>query len=65
MTLSGDIDEIRFRNDENGFTIIVLDHDGEPVVCVGTLPPVSEGERLELAGDFTVHPRFGRQFKVR
>lgn len=65
MTLSGDIDEIRFRNDENGFTIIVLDHDGEPVVCVGTLPPVSEGERLELTGDFTVHPRFGRQFKVK
>lgn len=42
MTIRGDIDEIRFRNEENGFTIIVLDHEGEPVVCVGTLPPVSE-----------------------
>lgn len=65
MTITGDIDEIRFRNDDNGFTIIVLDHEGEPVVCVGTLPPVSEGETLELAGDFTVHPKFGRQFKIK
>ncbi len=65
MNISGDIDEIRFRNEENGFTIIVLDYEGEPVVCVGTLPPVSEGESLRLTGDFTVHPRFGRQFKIR
>lgn len=65
MTITGDIDEIRFRNDENGFTIIVLDCEGDPVVCVGALPPVSEGERLKLAGDFTVHPRFGKQFKIK
>ena len=36
MTLSGGIDEIRFRNEENGYTIAVLDCEGEPVVCVGT-----------------------------
>ncbi|MCI8435664.1 MAG: ATP-dependent RecD-like DNA helicase [Clostridia bacterium] len=65
MTVQGEIDEIRFRNDENGYTILVLDHEGEPLVCVGTLPPVSEGERLTLTGDFTVHPRFGKQFKIK
>lgn len=65
MTVQGEIDEIRFRNDENGYTILVLDYEGEPLVCVGTLPPVSEGERLTLTGDFTVHPRFGKQFKIK
>ncbi len=64
MTISGGIDEIRFRNEENGYTIIVLDCDGDPLVCVGTFPPVSEGEYVGLEGDFTVHPKFGKQFKV-
>ncbi|MDE6398607.1 MAG: AAA family ATPase, partial [Clostridiales bacterium] len=64
MVVRGEIDEIRFRNDENGYTIITLDCEGEPLVCVGTFPPVSEGEFVQLGGDFTVHPKFGKQFKV-
>ncbi len=64
MTIKGDVDEIRFRNDENGYTILVLDADGQPVTCVGTFPPVSEGESLTLSGSFVVHAKFGRQFKV-
>jgi len=64
MIISGEIDEVRFRNEENGYTIAVLDCEGEPLVCVGAFPPVSEGEYLSLEGDFTVHPKFGKQFKV-
>ncbi len=64
MKISGNIDEIRFRNEENGYTIAVLDIDGEPVIAVGTFPPVSEGEDVEVTGDYVVHPRFGRQFKA-
>ncbi len=65
MIVSGEIDEVRFRNEENGYTILVLDCEGEPLTCVGTFPPVSEGEYVQLGGDFTVHPKFGKQFKVR
>jgi len=64
MVLKGDIDEIRFRNDENGYTILALDANGESVVCVGTFPPVTEGESVEVTGDYVLHPRFGRQFKA-
>ena len=64
MIVRGEIDEVRFRNEENGYTILVLDCEGEPLVCVGTFPPVSEGEFVQLGGDFTVHPKFGKQFKV-
>jgi len=64
MLLLGDIDDIRFRNDENGYTILTLDVKGEPVTCVGTFPPVTEGELVELEGSFTMHARFGKQFKV-
>lgn len=64
MVIEGSIDEIRFRNDENGFSIVVLDCAGEPVVCAGSFPPIAEGQNLRLTGDFTVHPKFGKQFKV-
>ena len=64
MVLKGEIDDIIFRNDENGYTILVLDCDGEPVTCVGTFPPSTPGEFLELTGNFVVHAKFGKQFKV-
>jgi exodeoxyribonuclease V alpha subunit len=64
MVIKGDVDEIRFRNDENGYTILSLDCKGEPVVCVGTFPPVSEGESLEVVGTMVNHPKFGPQIKV-
>ncbi len=64
MIIKGDIDEIRFRNEENGYTILTLDCKGEPVVCVGTFPPVSEGETLEITGNPVNHPKFGLHIKV-
>lgn len=64
MNIRGDIDEIRFRNEENGFTIVVLDVEGEPVISAGIFPPVVEGQTVTLAGEYVVHPRYGRQFKA-
>ncbi len=64
MTVSGDIDEIRFRNEENGYTIAVLDVEGEPVIATGVFPPVIEGQTITLEGSYIVHKKYGRQFKV-
>lgn len=64
MTLKGDIDEIRFRNEENGFTIAVLDVEGEPVIATGVFPPVVEGQTVVLEGGYVVHKKYGRQFKA-
>lgn len=35
------------------------------VTIVGYFPPLQEGESLLLRGDWTVHPRYGRQFQVK
>lgn len=59
----GSVDEILFRNEENGYTVLVLDCDGEPVTVTGGLPPVAPGDCLEAEGEFVIHPRFGTQFK--
>lgn len=63
--LSGAVEEIRFRNDENGWTVLTLEaDDGEFVTVAGALPPVTPGDTLELDGEFVIHPRFGSQFKA-
>ncbi len=64
MNIRGDIDEIRFRNEENGFTIVVLDVEGEPVISAGVFPPVVEGQTIVLNGEYVMHPKYGRQFKA-
>ncbi|MCH5154999.1 MAG: ATP-dependent RecD-like DNA helicase [Clostridiales bacterium] len=62
--ITGSVEEIKFRNDENGWTVLLLDSGGEPVVACGTLPPVTPGDCVELDGEFVIHPKFGMQFKA-
>lgn len=64
MQLEGSVEEIRFRNEENGYTVLVLDSEGQPVTVAGNLPKVAPGDCLELDGEFVIHPRFGTQFKA-
>ena len=63
MDLSGEIDSIIFRNEENGYTVLDLDAHGELITCVGKFPVVNGGERVELVGDF-VKNKYGDQFSV-
>jgi exodeoxyribonuclease V alpha subunit len=65
-TLSGQIEKITFTNEENGFTIARVKVPGrhEPVTVVGTLMAPMAGEILEMRGEWSDHPKFGRQFKV-
>ena len=64
MRIKGEIADVRFRNDENGYTVVILDVEGEPVVCAGTFPTAIEGQTVEVDGQYSVHPKFGRQFKA-
>ena len=65
-TLCGQIERITFTNEKNGFTIAQVKVTGrhEPVTVVGTLLAPMPGEILEMRGEWSDHPRFGRQFKV-
>lgn len=63
--ISGAVEEVIFRNDENGYTVLVIEtDDGEPVTAVGSFPSVTPGDTLQLEGEFKIHPRFGTQFKT-
>lgn len=60
--ISGTVEDITFRNEQNGFTVLELDVDDELVIAVGVLPPVNAGEEVHMYGRWTSHPKFGRQF---
>lgn len=64
MILKGSVEEIIFRNDENGYTVISFDNEGTLVDCVGIFPSLSEGEMLKLTGEYKTNSRFGEQFAV-
>lgn len=64
MTLKGIIQEIIFRNNENGYTVAAIECDGEIVTCVGRFPQVVEGECVKMDGSFIKHNRYGEQFNV-
>ena len=65
MDIVGVVQSVIFRNAENGWTVLELLLDnGERLSVVGTLPLCHPGEMVELSGDFTTHPKYGRQFKA-
>ncbi len=63
-TLSGYVEHIVFQNEENGYTVLNLVCGEDEMTCVGIFHGVSEGECLELSGEYTTHPSYGRQFKA-
>ncbi len=63
-TVSGYVDHIIFRNEENGYTVFVLADEGEEITCVGTFQYIGQGEVLEVQGHYTEHAVYGQQFHV-
>ncbi len=64
MVIKGIVDEIIFRNGDNNYTVLLLNCNGENITCVGKFPAITEGECLELSGNFTAHSKYGEQFSV-
>lgn len=63
-TLTGVIEDITFFNEENGYTVMVISSDGEPLTVVGNFPKLVEGEEVRLEGEWVNHSTFGKQFKA-
>lgn len=63
--LSGTVDSIIYKNEENGYTVLRLtDGSGETVTVVGCFPYAAAGESMIISGGWTEHNVHGRQFKA-
>ncbi len=62
---SGRVDSLIFRNDDNGYSVLVIKPEhGKAFTCFGTLPFAEEGDLVKLEGEWTHHPDYGEQLKV-
>ena len=61
--VTGYIDHIIFRNEDNGYTVMVLKgvKDEDELTCVGTFPVITQGASIEAEGSFIQHPVYGKQ----
>ena len=62
--VTGYVEHIVFRNEENGYTVFRLENEDGEKTCVGNFNFISEGEMMELRGEYTNHNVYGLQLKV-
>lgn len=62
--ITGYVEHIVFRNEENGYTVMNFVSEEEEITCVGVFSVLSEGMYLKLEGEYTEHPTYGMQMKV-
>lgn len=63
-TISGLVEHIIFRNEDTGYTVLVLSGDGQEITCVGTFQYMNQGEEIEAQGHYKEHPVYGYQFQI-
>lgn len=64
VTISGVVEYITFQNTENGYTVLDFSSDGELYTATGNAGSLYCGEKVTLIGTWTVHPTFGKQFRI-
>ena len=65
LELSGTVDSVIYKNEENGYTVLRLrDGNGEAVTVVGCFPYAAPGESMIISGTWMNHSVHGRQFKA-
>lgn len=65
--LRGVVERVRFHNPDTGWSVLVVrphGRHGEPCAVVAHQVQVFAGATMEFLGNWTDHPRFGRQFKA-
>ena len=65
-SLEGVLDRIVYFNEDNNFTVAKLRVGDSPQLAtiVGNILSPTPGETLRVKGEWTVDPKFGRQFRV-
>ena len=62
LELKGSVEEIIYRNENNGYSVLNVLCDGINTTAVGNMSDVSVGDELRLVGNWKNHPSYGEQF---
>lgn len=64
MKIIGSIEDIIYRNEQNNYTVLIVNAGGNKITAVGKFPQVNEGLSVELEGQTSVNSKYGEQFSV-
>ena len=66
ITYTGRISFVRFYSEETKFIVASFEcnEEGQNITITGSMSHVSKDETYRLTGDYVVHPRYGKQFKI-
>lgn len=64
-TFEGYIDHFLYYNDSNGYGVFELDTEDDDIICTGSFPGLTQGETVEVSGEWVEHPTYGPQLKVK
>ena len=62
--ISGIIEKITFKNQQNGYTVCTVRVGKEHITVVGILPFISIGDNVKFIGEYIVHSVYGEQFSA-
>ena len=62
LQLCGTVEEIIYRNGNNGYTVLTVMSDGVTATAVGMMSDVNIGDELKLVGSWKTHTSYGEQF---
>ncbi len=63
--VSGYVEKIKYRNADNGYSILSVSCGNDETVIVGTFPLIGEGDYIKARGDMVDHPIYGEQLRMR
>ena len=64
LEIEGEIEEIIYQNEQNGYTVAEFNLEDELITIVGYLPFIHVGDTLKLYGKYVDHKDYGTQFKI-
>ncbi|NLX63039.1 MAG: ATP-dependent RecD-like DNA helicase [Tissierellia bacterium] len=64
LTIEGIVEDIKFRNESNTYTVAVLDTPDGKATIVGYIPIINIGETLRAEGEWVYHPSYGEQLEI-
>lgn len=63
--VEGFVENIIFRNEDNGYTVFDITYQEEEITCVGVFSYISAGEFITAQGEFVKHAVYYMQFSVK
>ena len=64
LTITGEVTAIRYHDPTSGFFVASLQRGADEIAVVGNTIFLAVGARVNLAGQWVNHARYGRQFKA-